>query len=116
MGGNREANLRFLFQKASEISPLGREIDLVERLDGGELPAAEVAARLASGVLHPVFGRPDNPFDLGQQSLRPFGEGRPDEVLPDIFDRLRRGVNQVVGVEAVVAQVVREDFVGGEIG
>ena len=54
-------------------------------------------------------------FHFGQECLRFVREGCSGELLPDVADRLRRGVDQVVGIETVVAQVVGEQFAGGEI-
>ena len=39
-----------------------------------------------------------------------------DQLLPDVFDGLRRGVQHVVVVETIVAQLVEDDFVGREVG
>lgn len=55
-------------------------------------------------------------FYLREFSAGLLGEGRCGEEFPDVLLCLLRGVYQIVGIEAVVAQVVREDFVGGEIG
>ena len=37
------------------------------------------------------------------------------EPLPDVFHRLRRGVEHILGIETVVAQLVVDDLVGGEV-
>ena len=37
------------------------------------------------------------------------------QLLPDVLDGLRRGMQHVVSIEAIVAQLVHQDFVGGEI-
>lgn len=49
-----------------------------------------------------------------------FGEGggievRGGEPIPDVVDGDRRGVQHVVSIETIVAQVVQEKFVSGEI-
>ena len=55
-------------------------------------------------------------FDLREFSAGLLGEGRCGEEFPDVSLCLLRGVYQVVGIETIVTQVVRKDFVGREVG
>lgn len=70
---------------------------------------------VAVGMAGAVGGCGDECLDAGQQLSGVVGEQVGDDALPDIFDGLRSGMGEVVGIETVVAQVVDEDFAGGEI-
>ena len=53
---------------------------------------------------------------LAQEGLSFSAEIDLGEALPDVFHSLRRGVEHVFGIEAVVAEFIVDDLVGGEIG
>ena len=63
---------------------------------------------------HPSRRRNDR-LDLGEQPPGLVVEQRLGETFPEVVDGLRRGVDQIVGIETVVAQVVRQDLEGGEV-
>ena len=76
----------------------------------------ELAVVGAVGVEGAVVqgGLQGRPF--AEELLGGVGEIMGDELLPDILHGQRRRVEHVVGIEAVVAELVHQDLVGGEIG
>lgn len=57
----------------------------------------------------------DEFFDLVAEVLGGGAEVGGLEVVPDVGDGFGGGVQEVVGIEAVVAEVVEEELVGGEV-
>lgn len=55
-------------------------------------------------------------FAFGSSLAGFFGELRTRKLLPDIINGHGRGVEHIVGIEAVVAELVELDLVGGEVG
>ena len=53
---------------------------------------------------------------FGEVVLGSWREVAIDEALPDVVHGLCRGVQHVGSVEAVVAELVEDEFVGGEVG
>ena len=83
--------------------------------DTFQTAAAEGAVRFALRVAGAVGRRRDDGFGLRKQAQGLVRQDCRGEFLPDVVHGLRRGVHQVVGVEAVVAQIVGKYFVRREI-
>ncbi len=99
----------------SEKRAFALKIDPGERGDTFELPPAEGPVGFAAGVAGTVRRRCDDGLHFGKQLPGLVVQQRLDEPFPQIVDGPGRGVDQIVGVEAVVAQVVREDLEGREV-
>lgn len=70
---------------------------------------------LSVGVARTMCGGSHDRFHLGKPLPGLLREEVFDDLFPNVVDSLPGGVYEVVGVEAVVAQVVGEDFEGREV-
>ena len=80
--------------------------------DPFQLTAAKGTMSVTLRMAGPVGGCGDEGFDGGKLPPGFLREEVGDEVFPDVFDGLRRRVDEVFGVETVVAQVVGENLEG----